>query len=170
MKVRPIDHFSWSASGNTKKKRKLHSVNGATEMPERIRHDHLDELVEQMALFRKLTHEVPALWKLDIDSAFRRVPLREDHRWASAVAFMFEGEAYVTRHNCCAFGAVSSVWAWERIGAVIVNVARRRLKIPAFRYVDDLFAADRCGLYGHACRVGCGFLLLVTGRSAQRTP
>ena len=31
-----------------------------------------------------------ALWKLDVDSAFRRIPLHPDHRWAAAVTFMHD--------------------------------------------------------------------------------
>ena len=91
----------------------------------------------------RVTGEKPALWKLDIDSAFRRVPLEPWHRWASAVAFKYKGVPHVASHFACPFGATSSVWSWERVGAMIVTIARKLLRIPAFRYVDDLFSADR---------------------------
>ena len=32
--------------------------------------------------------EVPGLWKADIDAAFRRIPVRPEHRWACGIAFM----------------------------------------------------------------------------------
>ena len=91
IKVRPVDHFSWSAGERwCKRRRKESSVNGHTEVPEKITHDHLDDLVASM---RKAVAEdcyLPALWKLDVDSAFRRVPLHPDHRWAAAVTFMHD--------------------------------------------------------------------------------
>ena len=35
---------------------------------------------------------VPWLWKLDIDSAFRRVPLAAADLWAAWTAFLLDGE------------------------------------------------------------------------------
>lgn len=49
-------------------------------------------------LWSRLLAIVPALWKLDIDSAFRRVPLAAAQRWAGAIAFMFEGEVGAILH------------------------------------------------------------------------
>ena len=40
------------------------------------------------------------------------------------------------------FGAKASVYAWERLGHLIATVARRVLKLPVFRYVDDFFAPE----------------------------
>jgi len=48
------------------------------------------------------------------------------------------------------FGASSSVYSWERVGALICTIARRALRIATFRYVDDFFAAER---YVHGARV-----------------
>ena len=167
MKIRPVDHFSWSNVATRSRKRiKLNSVNGMTEVPEAIKHDHLDDLVASMTLLRRfvllmflsphppiiriclcccvrLTGETPALWKLDVDSAFRRIPLDVNHIWAAAVAFKYKGIPYVSTHHATPFGATSSVWSWERVGAAITHMARVILKIPAHRYVDDLFGADR---------------------------
>ena len=73
-------------------------------------------------------------------------------------------QTMVATHSACPFGAASSVHAWERIGAVIteapclalqpgggpwpcacpVQIARKILKLVAFRYVDDLFGPERC--------------------------
>ncbi len=87
----------------------------------------------------------PALWKVDVDSAFRRIPLRPEHGWASWVAFMVAGCVYVSQHFACPFGACSSVHAWERAGALLTTIARKLLRLPIFRYVDDVFCTDRCG-------------------------
>ena len=54
MKIRPVDHFSWSNVASRSRKRiKLNSVNGMTEVPEAIKHDHLDDLVASMTLLRR---------------------------------------------------------------------------------------------------------------------
>ena len=83
------------------------------------------------------------MWKADIDAAFRRVPLKESHRWAAAVAYMFQGEAWVALHNGMPFGATASVLAWDDVGDLLAMIATRLLHLPLFRYVDDYFAADR---------------------------
>jgi len=50
-KVRPVDHFSWSAppagtkKREGKKKMKENSINGRTSMTEKITYDHIDELI-----------------------------------------------------------------------------------------------------------------------------
>ena len=96
----------------------------------------------------------------DIDSAFRRVPVAPDHRWACGVAFRvndqvsrlflhvglshsFPCQVMVAQHFALPFGAVASVHAWERVGAAVAHLARKYLKIALLRYVDDLFAPER---------------------------
>ena len=80
----------------------------------------------------------------DIDSAFRRIPVAPGHRWACGVAFKHKGKVVTSQHAACPFGAIASVHAWERIGAAIAHIARKFLKIAVLRYVDDLFAPERC--------------------------
>ena len=46
-------------------------------------------------------------------------------------------------HAACLFGAIGSVHAWERMGAGIAFIIRKMLRVAVFRYVDDLFAAER---------------------------
>ena len=36
--------------------------------------------------------ELPGLWKADVDAAFRRLPIKAEHRWAASVAFRLDGE------------------------------------------------------------------------------
>ena len=50
-KIRPVDHFSWSAPARGKRKRlgkkamKAESVNGHTAIPEKIHYDHIDDFL-----------------------------------------------------------------------------------------------------------------------------
>ena len=71
-KVRPADHFSWSAA-STRRERKAGSVNGNTVAQERMKHQTLDELLALMKRLKQLTSREPGLLKADIDSAFRLV-------------------------------------------------------------------------------------------------
>ena len=86
------------------------------------------------------------MWKADVDSAFRRVPLRPKERWAAAVAFKHRGKVWVSQHNACPFGAAASVYAWQMLASVIYCIARVTLHMAVHCYVDDFFAPERCML------------------------
>ena len=104
------------------------------------------------------------LWKADIDSAFRRVPLCPEQRKFAAIAFKHKGKVLVYIHNAMPFGAIASVHAWDRIGTAFSScsyghcktryllqgcllsaIARRLLHIPVMRYVDDYFGIESQG-------------------------
>ena len=42
--------------------------------------------------FKWLAGEVPSLFKADVDSAFRRIPVRPEERWMCGIAFVVDGE------------------------------------------------------------------------------
>jgi len=77
VKVRAVDNLSWShvPEGSTrwrsKGQMKTGSINGHCKLEECIKHDHLDDLLRAVALFKELDSSIPALWKADIDAAFR---------------------------------------------------------------------------------------------------
>ena len=173
VKLRAVDHLSWSAPVEcgkeyvSRKRQRERSINGCTALPEEIHLDHLDALAATMRAFKEIFKMPPALWKGDVDSAFRRIPLRPDHRWAAAVAYMVQGQvctppsnshlfctkyacmlqAYVSVHNACPFGSCSAVYNWERVGAMLATLARRVFKLAVLRYVDDCFGLERCICY-----------------------
>ena len=89
--------------------------------------------------------QVPGLWKADIDAAFRRIPVMEEHQWAAAIVYWHDNYFWMARHYGMPFGATASVVAWHRIGALLSEIARKLLHLPVFRYVDDYFAAERRG-------------------------
>jgi hypothetical protein len=193
VKIRAVDHFSWSAPDadvvgkkRTRKEVKAQSVNGHYTVTDELSHDHLDVLLEAMRLhhetFERVSHsgwhaahgmflahvrcvlQAPGLWKADIDAAFRRVPLKDGHKWAAGVklgscrwydriefaragvAYMLKGVPQIAFHHGMPFGATASVVAWSNIGELIQDIARNVLRIPVFRYVDDYFAAERCNV------------------------
>ena len=65
---------------------------------------------------------------------------------------MVDGIAYTAQHAACPFGATASVHGWERVGAALEFLCRRLLRIPALRYVDDFFAAERSETMEHAMK------------------
>ena len=68
VKLRAVDHFSWSAAKTrSRKKRKLTSVNGCTAMPEKMKHDHLDELCAAAAMFIMFASVTFGACRCDVD-------------------------------------------------------------------------------------------------------
>ena len=51
MKIRAVDPFSWSRVGRSKSARKVASVNGHMALPERVKHEHIDDLLGAVRLF-----------------------------------------------------------------------------------------------------------------------
>ena len=64
------------------------------------------------------------------------------------------------------FGATASVVAWHRVGDLLLEIARRLLHLPAFRYVDDYFAAERTGIAQHGLGTFVRLVRAVLGSSA----
>ena len=83
------------------------------------------------------------LFKADISSAFRRIPLKPEHSEFAYVAFRSHEGVSFWQHHAMPFGAVSSVHHWDRVGSLLCALARRILKIPLCRYVDDFFSGER---------------------------
>ena len=63
-----------------------------------------------------LAQEPLSLWKADIASAFRIVPIKPQHREYAAIIFMLDGVTYISVHRALPFGSVASVHGWDRIG------------------------------------------------------
>ena len=170
-KIRAVDNLSWCAieGGHhrmSKKRLREGSINGHCAAHESVKHDHVDDLASAMAEFIKWMKQLPSLWKADIDSAFRRIPLLPDHRWASAIAFLHLGQVIMSTHAACPFGATSSVHAWERIGALLCTLARRVLNLAVYRYVDDFFGLEREETVEHAMQCFARLVRVLMGATA----
>ena len=75
---------------------------------------------------------MPALWKLDVDSAFRRVPLAVMDRWAAAVTFMYQNRVSMP---------VCGGWHIARVhGTVVRRWCPSTGRVPSVRR-----PAYRCG-------------------------
>ena len=176
IKVRAVYNFSWSTpwplEGGKRscyREAKSRSVNGCTWLPEKLSHDHLDDLLNFCREMVLSLGVVPALFKADIASAFRRIPLMPEHAWAAGIMYRHEGCIWTSVHKSCPFGAKASVLNWERIGRFLRTVARRLLHIAMFEYVDDYFAAENPRVVEHAMQCFAKIVGALLGNNAIAT-
>ena len=64
VKIRAVDHMSWSASRGQKRKRsrkqiKEQSINGHSVLPDKVSHDHLDGSLQLLRVVFASTNIVP---------------------------------------------------------------------------------------------------------------
>ena len=58
-------------------------------------------------------------------------------------------QVFAAKHYALPFGAVSSVYAWEKVGSLLCQLARKYLNLAIFRYVDDFFGPERYASWVH---------------------
>lgn len=152
-KVRCIDDFKESG------------VNDAASVSRRIR---MGRLTDLEAVTRTLadTKEPLALLKSDFKAAYRSLPLAgSDLGLASVLLRNPGGQLFSATQLAMPFGAVASVYAWDRLGAALAAILQEFLLIPCVRYVDDLFWVDfvaasaECRLAALECIDLLGFTL-----------
>jgi hypothetical protein len=129
-KVRPIDHFSWSSEGKSKQQKKLSSVNSAYDTDETITHETLDDLAHTMKRFHNIFGCAPGLYKADIDSAFRRIPIKVQDRWASGIAMKVDGQVFC-------FASLPHK-AWRQVGLIFVGQSCGALRVSIRRNLQRL--------------------------------
>ena len=79
------------------------------------------------------------LWKADVDSAYRRVPVEESSQNDAWIVFMRNNQPVAARHFALPFGSIASVHNWDRIGELLKAIVRQVLHVPVLRFVDDFF-------------------------------
>ena len=116
LKIRPVDDFTRSG------------CNAATDPSGALVYESIDAL---LASIRAAKHCMNAegecnlsLWKADIDSAYRRIPIAPEHRHLAWVAFVSNGQALLAQHTALPFGSVASVYHWDELGELIKAIAR----------------------------------------------
>ena len=139
-------------------------VNEATRPADRVRHDSMGILA--LIVTTLLTAGIMTqLWKRDVASAFRRIPIRSDHLDLAWVAWWADNGIWVAQHLGMPFGTVSAVYAWHRMGHALLLIVMVLFKVPMGRYVDDYFGANREGVTctgGHCLSVIAALIGLPT--------
>jgi len=84
------------------------------------------------------------VWKRDQEAAFRQVPLREEDHCLAVVAFWDPDRqrTVLYYHRVLPFGAVSSVYSYNRISFALCFLARKMFFIPAQCYFDDTWGVE----------------------------
>ena len=112
VKVRAVDDFSRSG------------CNAATCATEKLSTENMDAFLASLRLTKARVNGDFEMWKSDIKSAFRLVPIKPEHRQLAWVAFVCDGEVLAAGHYAAPFGALSSVHNWDRIGDLLKAIAR----------------------------------------------
>lgn len=83
-------------------------------------------------------------WKQDHDGAYRQIPLPRGDRPLTVVAFCHPetGKLVYYFHRALPFGAVASVYKYNRVSRAAVFLARRILGVPVDSYFDDFWGVD----------------------------
>ena len=132
------------------------SCNRATIPTERLRYDSLDLFMEMLEKAKGDYNAALKMFKIDIDAAFRRVPIKPEHRHFAWVGFLYAGRAHAFQHLAMPFGSIAAVHNWDRageqalqlpclltllacrVGAFLRAVGRRILRIPIMRHAQLL--------------------------------
>lgn len=100
-------------------------VNACALLNSKMQTDGIDLLVRTAVLLQRATGRTPLhLSKADTDSAFRRIPVRPDHRWMAAVLFAIDDGVCVAKHYAMSAGGVAAVQARGRVAAMVNHTAR----------------------------------------------
>lgn len=127
-------------------------INEATRPQDRVQHDGLDLLTFMLTSLLALSIQ-PLMWKCDVSSAFRRVPICSHQLDLAWVVWASEGQLWAAQHLGMPFGTVSAVYAWHRVGHALLLIILKLFLAPLGRYVDDFFGTSRSGvqLCGGTC-------------------
>ena len=129
-KVRCIDDFAQSL------------INSSVRVSRRIRMGTVSELAAAGRVLSASTSRTGlSIVKSDFKAAYRSCPIRPSHNRLAGILVRdpSSGRVFYTRQLAMPFGAVSAVYAWDRLGEAFSAILREVFLIPVSRYVDDLF-------------------------------
>ena len=102
-------------------------------------HDDLSVFVELIRAHFDLQIQAQA-WAQDLDGAYRQFPLR-DPRDGFCILQLGSGPLLL-QHHALSFGAVSSVWGFNRAADALCFLARRIFQICVGHFVDDFVGIE----------------------------
>ena len=129
-KLRCIDDFAQSL------------LNDSVSVGRRIRMGRISDLVEAARRLKRTHPDTPLhVLKSDFKAAYRSCPILPEHVSLANILVRDpdSGELYVSAQHAMPFGAVSAVYAWDRLGDALTSILQKVFLFPASRYVDDLF-------------------------------
>ena len=110
----------------------------AVDQPHHHTPDHYAAAADKVkAIFPDAEIEI---WGHDHDGAYRQLPLNDPSK--AFVMLQTPDGITLWRHDVLLFGAVSSVWGYNRFGDILSALSRIIFRIPAMHYVDDYGAVE----------------------------
>ena len=133
--------FSVSQSDKTRRCEDLRRSghNATVKVSDIPHHDSLDTYI-QVAHQYSLDHKRTMAWTQDLAGPYRQFPVR--HPDDCYVALTTPQGVYLFRHHALAFGAVASVWGFNRRGDALAFLAQRALFCTVGHYVDDFIGLE----------------------------
>ena len=125
--------------------------------------DSLFKLIE--AMWQRGAREFE-LFKMDIDSAYRRITIAGEDRWIAVVAFMVNGKVIGVKHIVLPFGFVGAVHGWDRIGRAIQFILVKLVRVLCLRYVDDYFGVERARCTEHLVKCATRVIEAILGKGS----
>ena len=107
-------------------------INEATRPADTVRNDSLDILVFMLTFLLAMGVD-PEMWKRDISSAFRRVPILATHLDLAWAVWQCGCDLFAAGHLGMHFGTVNSVYAWHRVGHALWYLVVVGLRAPMGR-------------------------------------
>jgi hypothetical protein len=117
-------------------------INDTVNVNRRIRMGSIPDFVESARrLHAALPNQRLHVMRSDFQAAYRSCPIRPDHVPLANILVRDPdtGRVSVSSQWAMPFGAVSAVYAWDRLGEALTAILRKIFLFPASRYVDDLF-------------------------------
>ena len=96
-----------------------------------VQTSHFGRSVEASMQFMTRLLVSSCIVQADIDSAFRRIPIKPEHRPYSNIVFKCNHHTIIARHLSLMFGSVASVHHWERVGNTFYYFNKQSAKIGA---------------------------------------
>ena len=127
-------------------------MNEATVQADKMINGTIIQLVWFLLMFQSSKMSM-AMWKRDIQNAFRRLPVLTAHTALVWIVWMWQSQMLAAPHMGMPFGATASVCAWHRVGAFLAAAVSKLARAPIARYVDDFFGASKEGVYWSGGRI-----------------
>ncbi len=102
-------------------------------------HDDVDKFINVAKAYAK-TGTPSQIWSQDLSGAYRQFPVRNPSD--NYCAIITEYGPMLFKHHALTFGAVASVWSFNRCADALTFLSRRLLATTVGHYVDDFIGVE----------------------------
>ena len=102
-------------------------------------HDDVDKFIQLAKAYSSLGF-CSEVWSQDLSGAYRQFPVRNPDDCYCAI--LTEKGPMLFKHHALSFGAVASVWSFNRCADALTFLSRRLLAVTVGHYVDDFIGVE----------------------------